>query len=638
MLSQKMRFMLFLSIICLGLSACGSGSGDNEVNGLPEPPEDTEAPDVSEWYPMDDREYIEPDEYVRIEFSELIKLDSLIEESDPATGIGIQLFSGIEDDLTDLTDENERDLYMEFSRIPGIEIHPVTGDDVDIEVTVARLQTKMKRFALANSYTVKVYDSVQDEAGNSKKDEDATRLGVLKDITFDIDDGKWQNASLVSTTIPDPDNSTNPPKELSGDVFNPQIASNLDGDIIAVWQQEDGGVTRVLASRYSAEDKTWGDVETSSSSSASASFVDAGSDSSAFAPDIAVNESGVIAVVWYQAAVSGGDTSIWINVFDGNTWMGATNILAGEVSAGSANYPKVVVDDEANIYVAWREISNGSYRVKAAVYDTTAVDPLTNVKTMAETSEYGDADSPEIEISSKGAIYLVWPQQVQGEGMHQQIFVSRYVGGSTGWAAEQRIDIENLGNASAPKIAIDENNDAFAIWQQYDGERENIWINRYSGGFWGVADTLETNNLGDAVEPSIAFSRDNMAFAIWQQDSAGGSELKIQSFSHKNPGWKELEPLGFEASNGFSRPTVKFDREGNAMAMWVAGNSALGSIAASRYLKKDESWTPVPNMNYFSQNSQGMVLEPLLNDGRMLALWYHLNGAKISLASALFSE
>src|SRR3989344_2468605 len=67
------------------------------------------------------------------------------------------------------------------------------------------------------------------------------------------------------------------------------------------------------------------------------------------------------------------------------------------------------------------------------------------------------------------------------------------------WQTAQLIETDNAGNASSPQIAIDGNNNAIAVWNQYDGTRENIWSNRYtaSTNTWGTAELIETDNGGN---------------------------------------------------------------------------------------------------------------------------------------------
>ena len=47
------------------------------------------------------------------------------------------------------------------------------------------------------------------------------------------------------------------------------------------------------------------------------------------------------------------------------------------------------------------------------------------------------------------------------------------------WGTAALIETDNAGDASRAQIAFDANGNALAVWQQYDGTRNNIWANRY---------------------------------------------------------------------------------------------------------------------------------------------------------------
>jgi len=82
-------------------------------------------------------------------------------------------------------------------------------------------------------------------------------------------------------------------------------------------------------------------------------------------------------------------------------------------------------------------------------------------------------------------------------------------------------DIDRNGkypDAYYPKIAIDANGNAVAVWSQYDGTRLNIWANRYVAGTgWGTAALIETDNAGAAVLPRVAMDANGNAIAVWVQ-------------------------------------------------------------------------------------------------------------------------
>jgi hypothetical protein len=82
-----------------------------------------------------------------------------------------------------------------------------------------------------------------------------------------------------------------------------------------------------------------------------------------------------------------------------------------------------------------------------------------------------------------------------------------------------------LGDANGPQIAFDASGNAVAIWAHSDGARFNVRANRFSGGAWGTAQLIETDNASDAGNARIAFDAAGDAVAVWTQSD--GARLNI---------------------------------------------------------------------------------------------------------------
>jgi hypothetical protein len=76
------------------------------------------------------------------------------------------------------------------------------------------------------------------------------------------------------------------------------------------------------------------------------------------------------------------------------------------------------------------------------------------------------------------------------------------------------------------QVAVDPSGNAVAVWKQSDGALDNIWANRYTVGFgWGMAELIETEDLGDAERPQIALDPEGNAIAVWYQDD--GTHINV---------------------------------------------------------------------------------------------------------------
>jgi hypothetical protein len=81
-----------------------------------------------------------------------------------------------------------------------------------------------------------------------------------------------------------------------------------------------------------------------------------------------------------------------------------------------------------------------------------------------------------------------------------------------------------------PQIAVDSVGNAIAVWNQSDGTRNNIWANRFNGTSWGTAELLETDNADGAFSPQIAFDSSGNAIAVWNQSDGNRVNIYANRF------------------------------------------------------------------------------------------------------------
>ena len=246
---------------------------------------------------------------------------------------------------------------------------------------------------------------------------------------------------------------------------------------------------------------------------------------------------------------------------------------------------------------------------------------------------------PELTLSKKGLAIAVWAKKTAD---YYNIY-SNYLrlNQNIVWSDEKRIDEINSslnenesGDSSLPKIAIDANNDAIAIWLKHDGERNNLWYNRFAGSWGAEADYVERDRLGDVAFPMIRFNRSNVALATWTQENKTTNTKKLMSsfFNVFSTGWEEQNIIA--TSNTLAKPVSSFDREGNAVVMWQS-DLTKGNVNVSYYSKLTGNWeTPETLVS----DANDVSVAPLLEDGRFLSVWEAEDNSSFRLNSVLFSD
>jgi hypothetical protein len=175
-------------------------------------------------------------------------------------------------------------------------------------------------------------------------------------------------------------------------------------------------------------------------------------------------------------------------------------------------------------------------------------------------------------MDAQGNAVAVWQQ-------NNDIYASRFTP-SSGWGTAQLIET-NSGNASEPKVAMDPQGSAVAVWDQWDGDRFNVWSNRFTpAGGWGTAELIETNDVGNGLDPEVAVDPQGNAVVVWIQ-----WETTFDVWSNRfTPagGWGTAERI--EADGGRAeQPRVAVDALGNAVAAWWQSDGTRNNVWSNRF-------------------------------------------------------
>lgn len=283
--------------------------------------------------------------------------------------------------------------------------------------------------------------------------------------------------------------------------------------------------------------------------------------------------------------------------------------------------PRVAFDGNGNAIAVWSQFDGTRKNIWANRYTMASG---WSAPQLIET-EGGDADFPRIAINTNGSALVVWEQT---DATRRNIWANRYDAVRQAWGTAQLLEIDNAGFAIAPHVAIDANGNGMAVWQQFDGVRNNIWANRYDAatGKWeecananGVIvvcpKTIESGPE-DADGPQIAVDGKGDFLAVWRSLAHGPNPNQYDSVQNRRynlwgsrhavaSGWDAPrlvsdntvllvsgvpDPANPVISGNADTPHIAMDAAGNALAVWVQSNH----LFASRYDAALNQWAPVP--------------------------------------------
>ncbi|MCP5101328.1 MAG: Ig-like domain-containing protein, partial [Chloroflexi bacterium] len=253
-------------------------------------------------------------------------------------------------------------------------------------------------------------------------------------------------------------------------------------------------------------------------------------------------------------------------------------------NADDASGPQIAFDGSGNAIAVWYQYDGTRYNIWANRYvagtgwNNTAAE-------MIEIDDLGNAFSPQIAFDGSGNAIAVWHQY---DGNRYNIWANRYVAG-TDWddTAAEMIEID-AGGASSPQIAFDGSGNAMAVWYQHDGTHDSIWANRYVAGTgWDdtAAEMIENDNVGNAEYPQIAVDGSGNTMAVWHQYD--GTRFNIWANRYvAGTGWDNTaaEMIENDDAGDASYPQIAFDGSGNAIAVWDQYDGTRHNIWANRYV------------------------------------------------------
>jgi hypothetical protein len=318
------------------------------------------------------------------------------------------------------------------------------------------------------------------------------------------------------------------------------------------------------------------------------------------------------------AALASGHT--WRFTIRDGTW-GTAQLIETD-NGGNAQTPRLAVDAIGTAVAVWHQSDGTRNSVWANRF---VAGTGWDVAATIETEPTLAAEDPRVGMDRDGNAIAVWEQT---DGTRYSIWANRFLLG-TGWGTASTIESDSAGHAYSPQVAVDSAGNAMASWYQNDGTRFNARANRYVPGTgWGTAATIETENLGTAYPPSVAFDGPGNATAVWTQNDGTRNNLWSNRYVLGN-GWGTAVPV--ESLTGdASSAAIAVDAAGYATAVWVHHTTTY-DVWANRYVPGTGWGTPVQ-----IDSEAGEAVAPVVgidSDGNVIAVWLQYEGIRYDVWS-----
>ena len=298
--------------------------------------------------------------------------------------------------------------------------------------------------------------------------------------------------------------------------------------------------------------------------------------------------------------------------------------------------PQIAMDSAGNGIAVWQWNDGGTTTViQTSRYDATA-GSWTAVETLSENTQ--DAYDPQIAMDPAGNGIAVW--RWRDGGTTGVIQASRYDATAGSWTSIPEVETlsNNTQNSNNHQIAMDPAGNGIAVWFWQDGGATPvIQASRYdaTSGSWTPVSEVETlsDNTQNAFFPQIAMDSAGNGIAVWMwQDGGTAYVIQTSRYDATADSWtpiSEVETLS-DNTQGAGSPQIAMDSAGNGIAVWQwqDGGTGNGVVQTSRYDATADSWTPIPEVETLSDNTQTIGRPQIAMNaaGNGIAVWQWQDG------------
>jgi len=402
-----------------------------------------------------------------------------------------------------------------------------------------------------------------------------------------------------------------------------EIASNEQGDAIAVWTQDDGIPQEygVWVRRYDHE-AGWEQQQRINDYVGQADEV-----------ALAMNEDGQAVVAWVQYSLfdinnpAPTSTSLWVSQFSPDDgWSMPQLLVDGSVNP---NFPNLAMSEQGNIILTWQQ-TNNDLDVTNIYATTYGRNTGWGKPVLIQSGTTINAAAPKISMNKHGDAVVVWEQYHQAPDFNIDLGFNYYTV-QNGWIGAKSVPGSDEGNM--PQAGIDEHGNAVIVYGTgYLGKIYAVEYNHVNG--CGRPLLLQDPNNGSDISASnlqFAMNQSGEAFAIWKEEkySYFSDTTYTIHVAQLLPGqaWQSQQRIGTAASNRTVYdqlvPQIGIDEAGNAIAVWDQETSldfyAPTHILAFQY-NKLSGWDAGQAIQQTAESANSVKLS-VTENGQAFASW-----------------
>lgn len=347
----------------------------------------------------------------------------------------------------------------------------------------------------------------------------------------------------------------------TGNVDFPQIATDGNGNVYAVWEDTRNGSTDIYFNYSIDYGFTWQPVDIRLDT-------DTPGASHSQSPQIACDDSGHVYVVWKDTR--NGSSDIYFNYSSnyGATWQSADKKLGDIPYTPTPQFPKIACDNSGHVYVAW----NNNLFNTSADYGATWLSQAIRISTVG-------GEETQLTCDQSGRVYVAWLL-----GTTDVLFNYSLDYGNTWQTLNRRIS--NTGALPySISLTVDETGNVYCAW--HDGRTNanspDVYFNSSSdnGNTWQTSDLkINTGIAGSiySIWPVIDSDESGRVYVAWYDRRNSIGDIYLNFSSDYGANWLgsdiRLDTDSPSADSGY--PEIASDNNGHIYVIWIDNQDGIG--------------------------------------------------------------
>ena len=334
--------------------------------------------------------------------------------------------------------------------------------------------------------------------------------------------------STVWSSYYDHENGWSQPVKIQDDdtdAYSPMVAMDERGNAVAIWNQNNPEYDRTnIYASYYRKGSGW----------THSTMIQSDSSVLSVGVDLVNDGDGNAVAMWsqYDSNPDNPQTGLVTSSYvERKGWQAPVFVTHDDTYS-----PSIAINEDGKSIAAWAIINplTHQYNVRASLRQGN--EPWGESQSI-QSNPYVDANSIDAALTEHGDALVIWRgrEYVYFGPASVNIYSNTY-NTDSGWAMDQMID--EAAPYSEPQLAMDEHGNAIALWEKTTAgpnpyvNFHDVYAYHYSPAYgWDSSQVIEEYD-GDSTYPRVAMSENGDALAVWEQsDNLGGPTLWSNQFT-----------------------------------------------------------------------------------------------------------